>query len=88
MKDERNKFPLLVDSILPTSYALPFFVFTGKFKEQATSNSAWLPVLNSKVPEPRKYSIDFELLFINLTFILLKVRAHVLMTQQVFLTQC
>lgn len=26
---------------------------TGKFKEQATSNSAWLPVLNSKVPEPR-----------------------------------
>lgn len=25
----------------------------GKFKEQATSNSAWLPVLNSKVPEPR-----------------------------------
>ena len=30
-----------------------FFLFTGKFKEQATSNSAWLPVLNSKVPEPR-----------------------------------
>lgn len=33
------------------------FVFNsliaGKFKEQATSNSAWLPVLNSKVPEPR-----------------------------------
>ncbi|XP_017961468.1 semaphorin-2A isoform X1 [Drosophila navojoa] len=27
--------------------------FEGKFKEQATSNSAWLPVLNSKVPEPR-----------------------------------
>ncbi|CAO1348813.1 unnamed protein product [Diamesa serratosioi] len=27
--------------------------FDGKFKEQATSNSAWLPVLNSKVPEPR-----------------------------------
>lgn len=27
--------------------------FAGKFKEQATSNSAWLPVLNSKVPEPR-----------------------------------
>lgn len=25
----------------------------GKFKEQATSNSAWLPVLKSKVPEPR-----------------------------------
>lgn len=31
-----------------------FFVsFTGKFKEQASSNAAWLPVLNSKVPEPR-----------------------------------
>lgn len=27
--------------------------FVGKFKEQATSNSAWLPVLNSKVPDPR-----------------------------------
>jgi len=27
--------------------------FKGKFKEQATSSSAWLPVLNSKVPEPR-----------------------------------
>lgn len=27
--------------------------FKGKFKEQASSNSAWLPVLNSKVPEPR-----------------------------------
>lgn len=30
-----------------------FFLSIGKFKEQATSNSAWLPVLNSKVPEPR-----------------------------------
>lgn len=28
-------------------------VFNGKFKEQATSSSAWLPVLSSKVPEPR-----------------------------------
>lgn len=28
-------------------------VFLGKFKEQATSSSAWLPVLTSKVPEPR-----------------------------------
>ncbi|XP_076356078.1 semaphorin-2A-like isoform X2 [Tachypleus tridentatus] len=28
-------------------------VFNGKFKEQATSFSAWLPVLTSKVPEPR-----------------------------------
>lgn len=27
--------------------------FKGKFKEQATSSSAWLPVLSSKVPEPR-----------------------------------
>lgn len=27
--------------------------FMGKFKEQATSSSAWLPVLSSKVPEPR-----------------------------------
>lgn len=27
--------------------------FSGKFKEQASSSSAWLPVLNSKVPEPR-----------------------------------
>ncbi|KAJ1522229.1 hypothetical protein ONE63_002537 [Megalurothrips usitatus] len=27
--------------------------FRGKFKEQATSTSAWLPVLSSKVPEPR-----------------------------------
>ncbi len=27
--------------------------FRGKFKEQATSSSAWLPVLSSKVPEPR-----------------------------------
>jgi hypothetical protein len=25
----------------------------GKFKEQASSSSAWLPVLSSKVPEPR-----------------------------------
>ncbi|KAJ8979585.1 hypothetical protein NQ317_019473 [Molorchus minor] len=28
-------------------------VFSGKFKEQATSSSAWLPVLSSRVPEPR-----------------------------------
>ncbi|KAJ8672421.1 hypothetical protein QAD02_003680 [Eretmocerus hayati] len=28
-------------------------VFRGKFKEQATSSSAWLPVLTNKVPEPR-----------------------------------
>lgn len=28
-------------------------VFYGKFKEQSTSSSAWLPVLSSKVPEPR-----------------------------------
>ena len=27
--------------------------FLGKFKEQASSSSAWLPVLPSKVPEPR-----------------------------------
>lgn len=27
--------------------------FGGKFKEQASSSSAWLPVLSSKVPEPR-----------------------------------
>ncbi|KAL5285645.1 Sema-2a.2 family protein [Megaselia abdita] len=27
--------------------------FDGKFKEQTSSNAAWLPVLNSKVPEPR-----------------------------------
>ncbi|XP_018009025.1 semaphorin-2A [Hyalella azteca] len=27
--------------------------FAGRFKEQATSSSAWLPVLTSKVPEPR-----------------------------------
>lgn len=28
-------------------------VFNGKFKEQVTSSSAWLPVLTSKVPDPR-----------------------------------
>ncbi|RWS17341.1 semaphorin-2A-like protein, partial [Dinothrombium tinctorium] len=28
-------------------------VFNGKFKEQAASSSAWLPVLSSQVPEPR-----------------------------------
>ncbi|XP_072392355.1 semaphorin-2A [Diabrotica undecimpunctata] len=27
--------------------------FSGKFKEQASSSSAWLPVLSGKVPEPR-----------------------------------
>ncbi|XP_066909227.1 semaphorin-2A [Halyomorpha halys] len=27
--------------------------FAGKFKDQATSSSAWLPVLSNKVPEPR-----------------------------------
>lgn len=27
--------------------------FRGKFKEQATSSSAWLPVLSNRVPEPR-----------------------------------
>ncbi|XP_030758348.1 semaphorin-2A isoform X2 [Sitophilus oryzae] len=37
------------------SFTLPDIqaVFSGKFKEQATSSSAWLPVLFSKVPEPR-----------------------------------
>ncbi|XP_076039740.1 semaphorin 2a [Oratosquilla oratoria] len=29
------------------------YAFLGRFKEQATSSSAWLPVLSSKVPEPR-----------------------------------
>ncbi|XP_076333624.1 semaphorin-2A-like isoform X2 [Tachypleus tridentatus] len=28
-------------------------VFNGKFKEQVTSSSAWLPVISVKVPEPR-----------------------------------
>lgn len=28
-------------------------VFNGKFKEQAGSSSAWLPIPNNKVPEPR-----------------------------------
>jgi len=32
---------------------ISLFYFTGKFKEQANSNAAWLPVLNSRVPEPR-----------------------------------
>jgi Sema domain len=27
--------------------------FNGKFKEQATSSSAWLPVHSNRVPEPR-----------------------------------
>lgn len=27
--------------------------FRGKFKEQAHSSSAWLPVLSNRVPEPR-----------------------------------
>lgn len=27
--------------------------FNGKFKEQASSSSAWLPVLSGRVPEPR-----------------------------------
>ena len=27
--------------------------FNGKFKEQATSSSAWLPVHTNRVPEPR-----------------------------------
>lgn len=27
--------------------------FKGKFKEQASSSSAWLPVLSNRVPEPR-----------------------------------
>jgi hypothetical protein len=27
--------------------------FSGKFKEQASSSSAWLPVLSNRVPEPR-----------------------------------
>ena len=27
--------------------------FEGKFKEQTTTTSAWLPVPSSKVPEPR-----------------------------------
>lgn len=30
-----------------------FCFISGKFKEQASSNAAWLPVLNAKVPEPR-----------------------------------
>lgn len=34
-------------------YIFMYGLFIGKFKEQATSNSAWLPVLNSKIPDPR-----------------------------------
>lgn len=37
--------------MFPPFVATPFC--SGKFKEQATSNSAWLPVLNSKVPDQR-----------------------------------
>lgn len=43
--DKRDHFNLIL--------ALFCFFKIGKFKEQATSNSAWLPVLKSKVPEPR-----------------------------------
>lgn len=51
-------------------------VFAGKFKEQATSNSAWLPVLNSKVPEPRKSRSIFWIVAVINRFNL-KVLAHV-----------
>lgn len=47
----RHSTELNVLMLFPLSH--PFFAHPGKFKEQATSNSAWLPVLNSKVPEPR-----------------------------------
>lgn len=44
-------FPALNSALTPPLFPVP--PNPGKFKEQATSNSAWLPVLNSKVPEPR-----------------------------------
>lgn len=44
----------LISLIYHTHYLyIILYYFLGKFKEQATSNSAWLPVLNSKIPEPR-----------------------------------
>ncbi|GIY92151.1 hypothetical protein CEXT_675802 [Caerostris extrusa] len=51
--NEIHKNGLLGSAIC--SYSLDSIqeVFNGKFKEQATSSSAWLPVLTSKVPEPR-----------------------------------
>jgi len=56
--------------------------FNGKFKEQATSTSAWLPVASSKVPEPRPGSCvkdTRELPDRVLNF----MRSHPLMNEQV-----
>jgi len=56
--------------------------FNGKFKEQATSTSAWLPVASSKVPDPRPGSCvkdTRELPDRVLNF----MRSHPLMNEQV-----
>ena len=44
---------LLVCRINMNNFKIFLFQFLGKFKEQSSSNSAWLPVLNSRVPDPR-----------------------------------
>lgn len=46
-------FVIYINDLLLYFYLKFFFCCPGKFKEQATSNSAWLPVLKSKIPEPR-----------------------------------
>ena len=50
--------------------------FKGKFKEQASSNSAWLPVLNSKVPEPREFLYFYESLRMEINFLFIPERSR------------
>ncbi|KAI8440221.1 hypothetical protein MSG28_001601 [Choristoneura fumiferana] len=56
--------------------------FDGRFKEQATSSSAWLPVLRARVPEPRPGTCvnDTEALPDN---VLNFIRSHPLMDSAV-----
>ncbi|XP_076352751.1 semaphorin-2A-like [Tachypleus tridentatus] len=57
-------------------------VFNGKFKEQATSSSAWLPVISVKVPEPRPDSVLTTLRRCQ-TSVLNFIRGHPLMDSAV-----
>lgn len=53
MKNERKRKSFCLCRYFMVLLCVFLVSFVGKFKEQATSNSAWLPVLNSKVPDPR-----------------------------------
>lgn len=72
----------LLKSYVNAIYLFVTFYYAGKFKEQASSNSAWLPVLKSKIPDPRPGTCVDDTTALPDT-VLNFIRSHPLMDQAV-----